>query len=519
MSTKNSLKEYSMWLPVIKSSAIFFFFVVFLLVGGIVSVYLLNSPILIGSNLGAILTTKTSQKCPQQNTKIPNNSTQDVEFQLNCTVYDRTRTCPSNYTTNFVSERLDPSCSPEPSTCPDYFRWIYEDLRPWSHAGISKEMVEKARARAHFKLTIVNGKAYVERYDRAYQTRDLFTWWGVLQLLRRYPGKVADLEMVFNCHDRPTFLSRDYREANATDPPILFGYCGDDDTVDITFPDWSFWGWPEINIKPWEALAKDLEEGNKKTNWVDREPFAYWKGNPSVSPTRRDLMRCNPTDKQDWNARLFVQDWRRESREGFKNSDLASQCTHRYKIYIEGNAWSVSEKYILACDSLTLLVTPRYYDFFTRGLKPMKHYWPVKPNDKCRSIKHAVDWGNNHQKEAQAIGKAAVGFIKEELKMEYVYDYMFHLLNEYAKLLKYKPSVPQNATELCLDSMVCQARGLERKYMMDSMVKGPADTKPCTMPPPFVPSSLYSKLQDKADSLNQVDMLEKNYWENQNKHV
>jgi hypothetical protein len=70
----------------------------------------------------------------------------------------------------------------------------------------------------------------------------------------------------------------------------------------------------------------------------------------------------------------------------------------RYKIYIEGSAWSVSEKYILACDSVSFLVKPHYYDFFTRSLKPMHHYWPIRDDDKCRSIKFAVDWGNAHMK-------------------------------------------------------------------------------------------------------------------------
>lgn len=57
----------------------------------------------------------------------------------------------------------------------------------------------------------------------------------------------------------------------------------------------------------------------------------------------------------------------------------------------------MSEKYILACDSVTLLVKPTYYDFFTRGLKPVHHYWPIRDDDKCKSIKFAVDWGNNHK--------------------------------------------------------------------------------------------------------------------------
>lgn len=64
---------------------------------------------------------------------------------------------------------------------------------------------------------------------------------------------------------------------------------------------------PEVNIKPWEILLGELKEGNKRTEWLNREPYAYWKGNPSVAETRQDLMKCNVSDKQDWNARLYAQ--------------------------------------------------------------------------------------------------------------------------------------------------------------------------------------------------------------------
>ena len=97
--------------------------------------------------------------------------------------------------------------------------------------------------------------------------------------------------------------------------------------------------------------------------------------------------------------------------------------------------------------------------------------------------------------------------MKEELKMDHVYDYMFHLLNEYSKLLNFKPAIPQNAFELCLETMYCPAIELEKKYMMDTMVKGPADTNPCTMPPPFESSSFYSAFQTKADSLFKTRMV------------
>ena len=46
---------------------------------------------------------------------------------------------------------------------------------------------------------------------------------------------------------------------------------------------------------------------------------------------------------------------------------------------------------------MTLLVTPRYYDFFSRSLMPVQHYWPVRDDNKCASIKYAVDWVNSHK--------------------------------------------------------------------------------------------------------------------------
>lgn len=72
---------------------------------------------------------------------------------------------------------------------------------------------------------------------------------------------------------------------------------------------------------------------------------------------------------------------------------------HRYKIYVEGRGWSVSQKYILACDSVSLLVRPEYYDFITRSLIPMYHYWPIREDEMCRAIKFAVDWGNIYKQE------------------------------------------------------------------------------------------------------------------------
>ncbi|XP_014515413.2 O-glucosyltransferase rumi homolog isoform X1 [Vigna radiata var. radiata] len=423
---------------------------------------------------------------------------QQLQFPLNCTDKNTAATCSSYYPTTLEFD--DDSTT----SCPDYFRWIHEDLKPWKSTGITRDMVERGRNVSHFRLVIVNGKVYVQKLGKVYQTRDVFTIWGILQLLRLYPGKIPDLDLMFQCGDKTVILKKNFQGPQALSPPPVFHYCGDEISHDIVFPDWSFWGWPEINIGPWETTLHNILEGNKKSKWIDRVPYAFWKGNPAVANIRRELMKCNPTKQQDWNARIESIQWNKEKASNYANAKLENQCTHRYKIYIEGAAWSVSEKYIILCDSMTLLVEPTYYDFFTRNMVPLQHYWPINPRNMCEDIKYAVDWGNSHLQNAQVIGNGGTEYILENLKLKYVYDYMFHLLNDYAKLLKYKPTIPEGAIEMCSESMACPVQGLQKSFMEESMVNSPSDTPPCAMPSPHTPQTLKQFLQEKENLIEQV---------------
>ncbi|GER57452.1 hypothetical protein STAS_35260 [Striga asiatica] len=243
--------------------------------------------------------------------------------------------------------------------------------------------------------------------------------------------------------------------------------------------------------------------------WKNREPYAYWKGNSKLGIARRDLIKCNASEGKDWKARLFGMDWHEEKKHGFKSSDLASQCTYRYKIYVEGVSWSVSKKYILACDSMTLIVKPRFHDFFTRSLLPTVHYWPIDEKNKCESIKFAVEWGNKYTNKAQNIGKAGSTFVQESLAMEYVYDYTFHLLNEYAKLMRYKPSVPRGAIETCSETLVCSVRGQKKRFFKHSMVTNPSNELPCELPPSYEQGNLRDFLGMKENLTRQVVFWER----------
>ncbi|MFQ6633333.1 hypothetical protein Gotur_012386 [Gossypium turneri] len=338
-----------------------------------------------------------------------------IEFRLNCSnSVNLSQTCPENYPSVFQPQESSAR------TCPDYFRWIHQDLKQWKSSGITEDMIERGKPSADFRLVIVNGKAYVEKYNKPYQTRDVFTIWGILQLLRLYPGKVPDLDLLFYSGDKTMIMKRDYKGLNATSPPPTFHYCGEKAALDIVFPDWTFWGWAEVNIKPWEETLRAIKKGRERIKWEKREPYAYWKGNPYVAKDRVDLLKCNLSDKNDWNVRIY--------------------------------------------------------------------------------------------KQAQAIGKAGSKFIEETLTMRNVYDYMFHLLNEYSKLLKFKPTVPSKSHRVCAESVACLQKGLWKDFMLQSMVKSPSHKLPCALPPPYEPQAIQASLDREDKITRQVEKWETEYW-------
>lgn len=115
--------------------------------------------------------------------------------------------------------------------------------------------------------------------------------------------------------------------------------------------------------------------------------------------------------------------------------------------------------------------------------------------------------------QARAIGRAGSRYMQEKLKMKYVYDYMFHLLIEYAKLLKFEPRIPNEGKKVCAQKLASSQNGLGKRFMVESMVNSSSETLPCTMPPPFEPLSLEAFFENNEMIKRQVEMREKDSWE------
>lgn len=88
---------------------------------------------------------------------------------------------------------------------------------------------------------------------------------------------------------------------------------------------------------------------------------------------------------------------------------------------------------------------------------------------------------------------------------------MFHLLSEYAKLLRYKPTIPAGAVEVCSETLFCSGVGLKKKVKLESLVEEAGDIGPCSMPPPYDPPALQYFLETKENLTRQVELWESSY--------
>ncbi|URE21135.1 hypothetical protein MUK42_11134 [Musa troglodytarum] len=226
--------------------------------------------------------------------------------------------------------RIPPPTMPKPRRpCPSFFRWIHRDLQPWRRSRISPAMVAEAGRHGAMRVVNLEGKRlFVDLYYACVQSRAMFTIWVLLQLLRRCPGVVPDVESCLIAWTGPPLIgpstvrttvapmaviSRHRRRSSATAPPEIIltspsrtGPSGAAFLYGLKFEQQNEFGSsdsiakglltvkPEINIKPWDEEFQNIKLGSQTMKWRKRARTAYWKGNPDVqSPVREALLSCN----------------------------------------------------------------------------------------------------------------------------------------------------------------------------------------------------------------------------------
>eukprot|EP00271_Cylindrocystis_brebissonii_P014145 TRINITY_DN3539_c0_g3_i1.p1 TRINITY_DN3539_c0_g3~~TRINITY_DN3539_c0_g3_i1.p1 ORF type:complete len:614 (-),score=79.37 TRINITY_DN3539_c0_g3_i1:204-2045(-) len=444
--------------------------------------------------------------------------------------------------------------------CPLWFQLIHLDLQPWrDRGGITPSDIQSARSQAAFRVTIVRSRLHVTHFYKCPESRALFTLWGIAQLLRRFPGQVPDVDFMFDCSDRPRLpkssldleseKEKDIKTGVAPPPPVpnaeegrdeatggeaplveggevegvaalplLLRYSGSENHTEVVFPDWTIWGWPEANVAPWEvARGRVVNSSTLRWPWRFRKETGHWRGHVGWGALSRvELLHCHETEHGTVEIEALGQQDGEEMQVAPKYdlTQLTEQaCGYRYKIFPDQAAgWSVGLKYFLACGSVVLLPLQPMHDFFSRALQAGVHYWPIQRSQLCSSIRFGVEYGKEHDEEAQQLGGGGQRFVKEDLAPPRIYEYMLHLFQEYAELQTFQPKVPKESRELCPEVLLCLATPEQRKAMEVTAHKRQQNSElPCDDSPDA--ATRFDALRNRSrEVVESVALCEKKGW-------
>lgn len=323
--------------------------------------------------------------------------------------------------------------------------FVTQDLQPWRTRGGIKEadlLAARERIIAGSHILIVNGSLYMNPRitpESSYETRDVGTLWGILELLE-HSIVSEDVEMIFEQTNDQPLVGND--EVGQSALPFLVSFSGSTTSVGVVWPDWSFWGWPEVFIRPWEKEFPDIAKSHKIPA-SDLKEGTFWKG-ALLNKIRKDVYACGHSQPGlDNKLDINTVDWvavTEQMANGESNNtgtSLAGLCGHKANLYVEGRAWSVSLKYWLACGGCVLRVGDQYFDFYSRQLNNDVHYkngFTVNEALNCDSLIEASNWVHQHPNESDIISHNADVFLSSELSMDKVYKYMADALHKIGEL-------------------------------------------------------------------------------------
>jgi hypothetical protein len=195
----------------------------------------------------------------------------------------------------------------------------------------------------------------------------------------------------------------------------------------------------------WEVIKRKVRE----VPWQRKKEIAFWRGNTTGGhydyhewdfKPRSELVLFSKYYPNLVDAK-FVGDYCLEpvmksifQQYGLFGSHVyqADQLEYKYLLAVDGNACSSSFKWQLFSGSAVLKQDSDFIEFYYNALKPYVHYIPYRAD--CYDLEERIQWLKSHDNETRQIADNARAFAEENLSLEDMAAYYYHLLEAYSKL-------------------------------------------------------------------------------------
>ncbi|RPA82257.1 hypothetical protein BJ508DRAFT_414288 [Ascobolus immersus RN42] len=145
-------------------------------------------------------------------------------------------------------------------------------------------------------------------------------------------------------------------------------------------PDFGFWSWPETHVNSYATVRLRADAVDKKYGMkvAGKKPKAIWRGNVMGLQVRKDLLKY--AEGKPWSD-IKVLDWRNKKTIKTELLSMSDHCKYQYLIHTEGHTYSGRLKYLLQCNSVTIIHKMEWQQHFHNLLKhegPDQNYVQVE---------------------------------------------------------------------------------------------------------------------------------------------
>ncbi|KAF2638290.1 hypothetical protein P280DRAFT_471405 [Massarina eburnea CBS 473.64] len=119
-------------------------------------------------------------------------------------------------------------------------------------------------------------------------------------------------------------------------------------------PDFGYWSWPLDLVGNYEQIRAEVKAN--EIDWENKVPKALWRGALKTNAVRSSLIKA--TRGKPW-ADIEEVKWKNRTdlvaESAVSALSMVDHCGHRFLIHTEGRSYSGRGKYLLNCDSITIM--------------------------------------------------------------------------------------------------------------------------------------------------------------------
>lgn len=319
---------------------------------------------------------------------------------------------------------------------------IESDLAIFQETGISSLDLENVAKDFSTDRQLIHIKIKNNHVTFAYPHKDPLKTIRTLSLFKTFQRLanmhlLPDLELLIHAGD--------YVDQDPSGPIFSFAKPKSIKKV-ISFPDFeALLGYSKIrkevvkatNAFPFENKIDKVFWRGSTTGGVFSQ--ANWKTYPRSLAT---LLSLENPDLLDAKFTALVQMQDETAKEDIKNANVLSEnvpifdhIKYRYLLDIDGNSCTYSRLYwILLSNCVCIKQITENEQWYYKGIKPFEHYLPV--NSDLSDLFEVLAWAKENPEECEIIVERSTSFAKEDLSFAAIHQYIYLLLQAYAKLLR-----------------------------------------------------------------------------------